>query len=102
MSHAATRSAAAGRDVLALARTAVDAVEALLADAAAKVRSRVAVEGRVVNRLVDREQRAAHGLAWIATYVEAVRQLRAYAERMSEAGRLGEPEELLVRIGLGE
>ena len=43
-----------------------------------------------------------HGLAWLATYVEAVRQLAAYAERMQAAGRLGEIEELLVRIGLGE
>ena len=38
----------------------------------------------------------------MATYVEAVRQLSAYAARMSEHGRLGEIEELLIRIGLGE
>jgi len=102
MPLAAPRSDAHGRDVIALSRAATDAVEALLADASAKLRSRVTVEGRVVNRLVDREQRGAHGLAWIATYVEAVRQLRAYAMRMSEVGRFGETEELLVRIGLGE
>ena len=52
--------------------------------------------------LVDKEQRAAHGLAWFATYAEALRQLAAYAERMSEAGRFGELEELLVRVGFGE
>jgi (2S)-methylsuccinyl-CoA dehydrogenase len=52
--------------------------------------------------LFDREQRATHGLAWIATYVEAVRQLAAYAVRLSEAGRLGEIEDLIIRIGLGE
>ena len=77
-------------------------LEALLADAVAKVRERVAVEGRVVGRLFDREQRATHGLAWLATYVEAVRQLAAYAERMLSDGSLGEIEEHLVRIGLGE
>ena len=60
------------------------------------------VEGRVVGRLFDREQRATHGLAWLATYVEAVRQLTAYAERMTGDGTLGEIEEHLVRIGLGE
>ena len=53
-------------------------------------------------RLFDREQRATHGLAWLATYVEAVRQLAAYAERMAGDGMLGEIEEHLVRIGLGE
>ena len=53
-------------------------------------------------KLFDREQRAAHGLSWFATYVEAIRQLAAYAERMTAAGRFGETEALLVRIGLGE
>src|SRR5262249_15374624 len=33
---------------------------------------------------------------------QAMRQLGSYAQRMSEAGRLGETEELIVRIGLGE
>ena len=37
--------------------------------------------------MFDREQRATHGLAWLATYVEAVRQLAAYAERMTGAAR---------------
>ena len=88
--------------LLGLARDATAALEALLADAVQAVRARVTVEGRIVGRLFDREQRASHGLAWLATYVEAVRQLTAYAERMRATGRLGEIEELLVRIGLGE
>jgi len=85
-----------------LAREAVTAADAILADATAKVRERVMVEGHTVGRLVDREQRATHGLAWIATYVEALRQLASYAERMAGAGTLGEMEEHLVRIGVGE
>jgi (2S)-methylsuccinyl-CoA dehydrogenase len=89
-------------DLVALARQATGAAEALLADATIAVRARVAREGEVSSRLVDREQRAAHGLAWLATYVQAARQLAAYAERMRDAGRFGEIEELLVRIGLGE
>jgi (2S)-methylsuccinyl-CoA dehydrogenase len=87
---------------VAMAQAATAAAEALLADATAKVRDRVTLEGRVVGRMFDREQRAAHGLAWLATYVEAVRQLAAYAERMQAAGALGETEELLVQLGLGE
>jgi (2S)-methylsuccinyl-CoA dehydrogenase len=34
--------------------------------------------------------------------VEAVRQLAAYVERMTQDGRFGEIEELIARIGLGE
>jgi (2S)-methylsuccinyl-CoA dehydrogenase len=101
MPIAATRTVAE-HELVELAREASAALEALLADAVAKVRERVMVEGRVVARLFDREQRAAHGLAWLATYVEAVRQLAAYAERMVSDDSLGEIEEHLVRIGLGE
>jgi len=92
----------AGFDLIASARDAVAAVEALLADATRAVGERVRKDGRISGDLLDREQRAAHGLSWFATYVEAIRQLAAYTARMSEAGRFGELEELLVRIGLGE
>ncbi len=99
---AITTPLAAGHDLVTLARGAVAAAEAIFSDAATKVRERVTVDGRIVSRTFDREQRATHGLAWLATYVEAVRQLAAYAERMQSTNRLGEIEELLVRIGLGE
>ncbi|HVZ51960.1 MAG TPA: acyl-CoA dehydrogenase family protein [Pseudolabrys sp.] len=92
----------ADNDLVALARDAVSALDALLADATAKVRERVTVEGHVVGRVLDREQRAAHGLAWFATYVESVRQLAAYADRMTADRTLGDMEEQIVRIGLGE
>jgi (2S)-methylsuccinyl-CoA dehydrogenase len=72
--------------------------EALLADATLRVRERVAGDAK----LLDREQRAAHGLAWLATYVEALRQLAAYAERMQAEGLLGETEDLIARIGSAE
>ena len=89
-------------ELIALAREAASAAEGLAADAALAVRAKVTLEGRSSNRLIDREQRATHGLAWIATYAQALRQLVAYAERMNKAGRFGEIEELLIRIGMGE
>src|ERR1043165_9019390 len=91
-----------GSDLIASARDAVAAVEALLADATRAVAARVTKDGRISGDLLDREQRAAHGLSWFATYVEAIRQLAAYAERMSAANRFAELEERSVRIGLGE
>src|SRR3954451_14728842 len=91
-----------GSSLIDHACAAVAAMDALLADATRAVRMRVAPEGRVSGKLLDREQRAAHGLAWFATYTEALRQLAAYAQRMTEAGRLGELEELVVRVGFGE
>jgi len=92
----------AGHELIPPLRDAVAAVEALFADARRAVADRVTIEGRPVARIFDREQRATHGLAWLATYVEAVRQITAYAQRLAAGGNFGESEELLVRIGAGE
>jgi hypothetical protein len=64
-----------GHDLIIMACEAAEAAEALLADASVSVRSRVAVDPHIIERVFVREQRAVHGLAWRATYVEAVRQL---------------------------
>ena len=92
----------AGNEFNTALREAVTAVEALFADARRSVAARVTVQGRPMARAFDREQRATHGLAWLATYVEAIRQLAAYTERLQASGNFGETEELLVRIGAGE
>jgi (2S)-methylsuccinyl-CoA dehydrogenase len=81
---------------------AVEAADALFADARRAVAERVMRDGRANARALDREQRATHGLAWLATYVEALRQLADYVRRLSAVDNFGEIEELLVRIGAGE
>jgi (2S)-methylsuccinyl-CoA dehydrogenase len=101
MQIAASRDASE-RELVESSREATMALDALLADATAKVRERVVVEGHPVSKLFDREQRATHGLAWLATYVEAVRQLASYTERMVANDTFGELEQNLVRVGLGE
>jgi len=88
--------------LLTLAHEAVISLDTVLATAKARVRARVEKDGRIVGALIDEQQRAAHGLAWFATYVECLRSLAAYSERMSEAGRFGPVEETIVRIGFGE
>jgi (2S)-methylsuccinyl-CoA dehydrogenase len=93
---------AQGHEVLPALADAVGAVEALFAEARRAVADRVTIEGRTVARVFDREQRATHGLAWLATYMEAIRQLSAYAQRLSDSGSFGEIEGLIVRIGGGE
>jgi (2S)-methylsuccinyl-CoA dehydrogenase len=85
-----------------LAPQALNAVEALVARAASALRERVGDGGRLSAGKIEREQHAAHGLAWLATYVEAIKEMTAYARRMHAEGRFGETEALLTRIGLGE
>jgi (2S)-methylsuccinyl-CoA dehydrogenase len=99
---AATSTRPTGRELLTALHDAVTAADALFADARHAVAGRVTAGGRAMSAVLDREQRATHGLAWLATYAEAIRQLTAYAERLQETGNFGEVEELLVRIGAGE
>ena len=70
--------------------------------AIAAVRAKVAPGGAIDGEALEREQHIAHGLAWIATYVEALRQVAAYAHRMENEGRFGEIEALLCQIGAAE
>jgi (2S)-methylsuccinyl-CoA dehydrogenase len=89
-------------EVIAMVGDAVAAADALLDDARRAVADRVMVDGRTVSRLLDSEQRATHGLAWLATYVEALRQLADTGQRLADSGSFSETEELLLRIGAGE
>jgi len=95
-------SLAPSEDLIAILHQAVETAEALFTDARRLVGDRVVKAGRVDARMIDREQRAAHGLAWLATYVETIRQLEDYARRLTASGHFGEVEDLIVRIGAGE
>jgi len=79
------------------ARDTVAAAEKLLAGLASAVRARIAEAGGV-----DAAQHEAHGYAWVATYVEALRQLHAWGERLSASGEFGEMETLILQLGFAE
>ena len=83
-------------------KEAVGVMETLLQSATDAVRARVLVDGRINAARVEAEQRATHGLAWFATYVEALREMANYAETMSAEDRYGEMESLITRIAFGE
>jgi (2S)-methylsuccinyl-CoA dehydrogenase len=89
-------------DLLSLTRAAVSPCEAILARAMETVRAQVSEGGRVSGTLVEQNQTAAHGLAWLATYVEALRQMQGWAERLDAAGSFGEMEQLIQQIAFGE
>ena len=89
-------------DLLALTSAAIPPVEAVLATATERVRTLVTEDGRVSGALVEAHQTAAHGLAWLATYVEALRQMQGWAERLQAQGKLGEIECAIHQIAFGE
>ena len=98
----AAAASAAVPDLISLADAAAKDAAALVAEARRRVRAKVVADGRISAERLEAEQHAAHGLAWLATYAEAIREMAAYARRLSGEGRFGETEDLLVRIGIGE
>ena len=103
MSPAATSAAALAS---ATSETVIAREEFDAATAAADVvyhEARTAVRARMaVAPSPDAEQAALHGLAWLATYVESLRQLAGWALRLEAAGRFGEMERLILEIGTAE
>jgi (2S)-methylsuccinyl-CoA dehydrogenase len=89
-------------ELVSLLKDAADAANQLGGKAKAAMAKRLAPDGKVDAAALERDEHAAHGLSWLITYVEAIGQAAAYAERMTEEGRFGELEALLTQIGAGE
>ncbi|ABG31013.1 acyl-CoA dehydrogenase [Roseobacter denitrificans] len=89
-------------DLLELTAAAVPPVEALLETAKARVKAKVSENGRVSGALIEQHQTAAHGLAWLATYAQSLKQMQKWAETLSAEGNFGETEQLLHQIAFGE
>ena len=89
-------------DLLALTAAALPAVRGILETAKTSVAGLVSVQGRPSGALIETHQTAAHGLAWLATYAQALHQMQAWAERLDADGRFGETERLIHQIAFGE
>jgi (2S)-methylsuccinyl-CoA dehydrogenase len=89
-------------DLLSLTGAAIDPAEAVLAAVTNRVRTAVSQEGKVSAALLEEHQTAAHALSWLATYVEALRQMQKWAEGLAGEGRFGEVEQLIHQIAFGE
>ncbi len=66
------------------------------------VAAMVAPSGKIDSAKLDRHQFAAHALAWTATYVEALAQMLAWAQRLDENGKFDELERLILQAAYGE
>lgn len=89
-------------DLAALTADAVPAAETLLLAARRAVAEQVTANGRVSGAALEGAQFAAHGLAWLATYVESLRQMHGWSERLRAEGKFGELEGLILQICFGE
>jgi (2S)-methylsuccinyl-CoA dehydrogenase len=89
-------------DLIATLESVATAAATLRDRSIAAVAAKVVDSGKIDGAALEREQHAAHGLAWVATYAEALNQIARYARRMEGGGRFGELEGLLAQIGAAE
>lgn len=89
-------------DLLELTGAAIAPIETVLDAAKSALRDVVTADGRVSGALIEANQSAAHGLSWLATYVESLRQMQNWAARLKEDGKFGEVEQLIQQIAFGE
>ncbi len=89
-------------DLLGLTAIALEAVDDVFARARSAVRIRVTEGERISASLIELHQTAAHGLAWLATYTQALHQMHSWATRLQANGKFDEVEQLIHQIAFGE
>jgi len=82
---------------------AVAAVETYVDAATGAARASLSLpNGKPDRAAFERHQHRAHGLAWVATYLETLRQTAGWAARLEAEGQFGDVEALLSQILFGE
>ncbi len=89
-------------DLMTLTGQALPVAETYFAETRRAVGDLVVVDGRVKGPLVEKHQTAVHGLSWVATYVEGLRQMHEWGLRLDADGQFGEMEQLMVQAAFGE
>ncbi len=97
----------ADRDViiphlLARCEEALFAAEGLLSAAKAALRASLSDGDKIAPAALEAHQHEAHGLAWLATYVEALRQMVRWGRELDREKRFGEIEHLILQAAFGE
>src|SRR5215813_2241341 len=86
------------RALFAATERALAAAESLLSVGRARLIASVAPSGVVEPERFTTEQFAGHALAWMASYVEALRQIRNWAVQLDEGGVFGEIDALILEV----
>ena len=81
---------------------AADVVDQIFAKARARVSAIVVTGAGIGAETLDARQHMTHGLAWLATYQAAIREMAVFARRLGAENRLRETERLTLQIAVGE
>jgi (2S)-methylsuccinyl-CoA dehydrogenase len=102
MDGATARDQRVIEDLLPTCQAALNAADEIVLAARRTLMEKVAPAGRVDGAALEREQFAAHGFAWLNTYVEGLRQMLDWAGRIGAEDKFGELEQLMLQAAFGE
>ena len=89
-------------DLFATCDGGLTAADEILAAARQTLAANVSHNGKIDAVLLEAKQFAAHGFAWLTTYVEGLRNMLDWGRRLEGEGKLGELESLIVQAAFGE
>ncbi|MBV1707146.1 MAG: acyl-CoA/acyl-ACP dehydrogenase [Hyphomicrobiales bacterium] len=77
-------------------------IEQIYGEALGRLRLAFTEGNKLSAERIEAGQHLAHGLSWLATTLQGLREMTHFAQRQLEQGQFGEIEVLLTRIGMGE
>ncbi len=83
-------------------QSALQATDTLVAAARQSVTGHLTKDGKLDRTAMERDQTAAHGYAWYATYAETLRETLRWARKLETEGKFGTLERLILQAGFGE
>ena len=89
-------------DLRSLTAQALPIVDNVFDTAKSTLRAMVTDDGHISGALIEANQTAAHGVAWLATYTQALHQMQGWADRLVADGKFGDVEQLIHQIAFAE
>ena len=89
-------------DLRSLTAQALPIVDNVFDTAKSTLRAMVTDDGHISGALIEANQTAAHGVAWLATYTQALHQMQGWADQLVADGKFGEVEQLIHQIAFAE
>ena len=89
-------------NIISKCREAQKTVDSYYSAAKEQVSKLVLVDGKISKEKLNKEQHAAHGLAWIATYKETLREMLNWAINLESENKFTEYEKLILQFIFAE
>ena len=89
-------------DCMDLCKRSMPIINTILSNTKNRLTEHLGVTNKISNAAIEKDQFLAHGLAWLATYVESLNQILCWAENLKKSSSFTEIESLILQMAFGE